>query len=206
MSKSIALLTVGGVVGITLLRWGVPVLDRSPAIGLGLAVGYVSITGVVSAFIVRRWLGAFRVLQLLPIRDSSLALMTWAFLMAPSLLACVAASGVYAVQPSWGLHIPSFMYPLFAIVPVFFVPISVPTSAGAAAAVQQWSPILQIALWPLWAGAFSSMALTKVMPEWFGMLAIVVAIVFAIVGYWFVYSRVRSGEGLEPTAGPLAMR
>jgi hypothetical protein len=98
------------------------------------------------------------------------------------------------------------MYPLFAVVPVFFIPASVESSAGAPAAIQQWSPVIQIALWPLWAGAFSSVALTKLMPEWFNIMAIGIAIVFALAGYWFVYLRVRSGAGLERTAGPLATR
>jgi hypothetical protein len=206
MAKSTAMLTIGSVAGITFLRWIVPALDRSQEIALGLAVGYVSVTGVVSAFIVRRWLGAFRMLQVLPIRDSSLALVTWASLMAPAFLACVVASGIHSEVPSWGLHIPYFMYPLFAIVPLFFVPASVESSAGAPATVQQWSPVIQIALWPVWAGAFSSLALTKLMPTWFDALAVGATIVFAGVGYWLVYLRVRSGAGLERTAGPLATR
>jgi hypothetical protein len=206
MFKPIAMLSLASVVGVTLLRWGLPALDRLPQLAVGLAAAYVSVTGVVGVFIVRRWLGAFRVLQVLPMRDSSLALMMWASLIVPSFFACLAASAVHAVMPSWGLHIPYFMYPLFALVPLFFIPAAVESSAGASAAVHQWSPVIQIALWPLWAGAFSSMALTKVVPIWLSVLAIVVTIVCSAVGYWLVYSRVRSGAGLERAAGPLATR
>jgi hypothetical protein len=73
----------------------------------------------------------------------------------------------------------------------------VETNDAIASSIQQWSPIAQLVSWPLWTGAFMSLELTRLMPEWFEITAVGVAAVLAVVAYGVVLLRIRAGAGLE---------
>jgi hypothetical protein len=136
-----------------------------------------------------------------------LALVVCLALMAPVVLTSVAATAVNAVVPEWGIAIPLYMVPVFAIVPALEISwYHVETSHPVASAVQQWTPIMQIVAWPLWTGSFLSLALTRLMPAWFEIIAVGAAAVLAVVAYGMVLSRIRSGVGLERLGDPLTPR
>jgi len=148
-----------------------------------------------------RSLGA---LQCLPIRSSMLALVVCLALMAPVVVASVAATVVNSIVPDWGITIPLYMIPVFAIVPALEISwYPVQTNSAVASAVQQWTPIMQVVAWPLWTGSFMSLELTRLLPAWFGVLAVGAAAVLALVAYTRVLLRIRSGLGLERLGDPL---
>ena len=127
--------------------------------------------------------------------------------MAPVVLASLAATAVNAIVPAWGLAIPLYMLPVFAIVPALEIYWhGVQTSHPVPGALQQWSPILQIVSWPIWTGSFMSLELTRLMPAWFEIIAVGIAVVLAVVAYVAVLVRIRSGIGLERLGDPLTPR
>jgi hypothetical protein len=199
--RAIFLLAFGSIVVISIVRPHVHVLQQA------LPWIFVSVTGALGTMLGRRWLRSVRALQCLPIRSSMLALVICLALMAPVLLASVAATAVNAVVPAWGIAIPLYMVPVFAIVPALEISWNrVETNHAVSSAVQQWSPIMQIVAWPLWTGSFMSLALTRLMPEWFEVTAVGAAVVLAAVAYSVVLTRIRSGTGLERLGDPLAPR
>jgi hypothetical protein len=66
--------------------------------------------------------------------------------------------------------------------------------------------LFQIAAWPLWTGSLMSIALKKLMPVWFDVIAVGLTVAFAALAYFLMFYRVRSGFGLERMAEPLAAR
>jgi hypothetical protein len=207
LAKTTALLTLVSIAVAPVIRRYFPALDMHPRLASVLPMLFVSATGVTGSLLARRWLNAIRALQILPIRDSYLALIMCTVLLTPSLVACVVATCVSRVVPGWGADIPLFMFPVFAIVPAFLVPWqNVEASSGVASTVQQWSPVAQIAIWPIWTGSFAGFALTELIPAWFGVLAVIITLVFAVTGYLMVWVRIRAGTGLDGTAGGLAAR
>jgi hypothetical protein len=206
--RTTVLLTGAGVVGVSALRFYVPELDAAKAYQTATAMAYISVIGVAAGVLVSRWLSAVRVMQILPVRDAALTFMICLALVMPPLITCMATSAIHAVFPMWGVHIPAFIYPFFAIFPALFVPTQSPAASGGgfAPVVQQWSPIFQLAVWPLWIGGFTSLALIERMPTWFGVIGVCAGIGLAIGGFLLVYGRIRSGAGLEHKAGPLATR
>jgi hypothetical protein len=124
-----------------------------------------------------------------------LALLICLALMAPVVLTSLAATAVNAVVPEWGIAIPVYMVPVFAIVPALEISwYRVETNHAIPTALQQWSPIMQIVAWPLWTGSFMSLELTRLMPKWFEMTAVAAAAVLALVAYGLVLQRIRSGQ------------
>ena len=199
--RSIFLLAFASIVVISIVRPQVHMLQQT------LPWVFVSVTGAVGTILGRRWLRSVGALRCLPIRTSMLALVICLALMAPVVFASVAATAVNAVVPEWGIAIPLYMVPVFAIVPALEISwYHVETSHPVASAVQQWTPIMQIVAWPLWTGSFLSLALTRLMPTWFEMTAVGAATVLAVVAYGMVLSRIRSGAGLERLGDPLTPR
>jgi hypothetical protein len=200
--KTTVLLTFVSIIAVTVVRRYFPSLDTLASV---LPMLFVSATGVTGSLLARRWLNAIRALQILPIRDSFLAFATCVALLTPALIACVVATGVSGLVPGWGIQIPLFMFPVFGIVPALFVPWrNTETSSGVASSIQQWSPVFQIAIWPIWTGSFAPIAITKLIPAWVGALAVAIALVFAAIGYFIVWARIREGMGLDGTAASQA--
>ena len=112
-----------------------------------------------------------------------------------------------AIVPEWGIVVPLYMVPVFAIVPALQVSGSgVQTNHAVPSAIQQWGPIMQIVAWPLWTGSFMSLELTRLMPAGFEIIALAAAVVLAVVAYGIVFHRIRSGAGLERMGDPLTPR
>ncbi|HEX2676734.1 MAG TPA: hypothetical protein VHM19_08845, partial [Polyangiales bacterium] len=110
-TRSVLLLALVSVVLISFIKPQVRLLQQA------LPWLFVSVTGAVGAILGRRWLRSLGALQCLPIRSSMLALVVCLALMAPVAFACLAATVVNAIVPEWGLAIPVYMIPVFAIVP-----------------------------------------------------------------------------------------
>jgi hypothetical protein len=174
---------------------------------LALPMIFVSATGAAGTILSRRWYFAVRALQCLPIKDSTLAIIACGALIAPVLVTNLAATLIQWMVPQWGIAVPLYLLPVFAVIPALSVPWhKVESSGGIASTLQRWSPVLQVAAWPLWTGAFMSFALTKLMPVWFDLLALGMAVVLAVVAYAVILVRIRSGQGFEPIAAPFAPR
>ena len=168
---------------------------------------FVSVTGAVGTVLARRWLHSVRALQCMPIRSTTLALIVCVALMAPVVVTSVVATAVSAIVPAWGITVPLYMVPVFAIVPALQITgSSAQTSHAVPSAIQQWAPIMQIVAWPLWTGAFMSMELTRLMPAGFESIAVAAAVVLAGAAYGIVLHRIRSGMGLERMGDPLTPR
>jgi len=196
--RSLFLLALVSVVVISFVRPQMRLLQQA------LPWLFVSVTGAVGTILGRRWLRSLGALQCLPIRSSKLALVVCLALMAPVVVASIAATVVNSIVPDWGITIPLYMIPVFAIVPALEISwYPVQTNSAVASAVQQWTPIMQVVAWPLWTGSFMSLELTRLLPAWFGVLAVGAAAVLALVAYTRVLLRIRSGLGLERLGDPL---
>jgi len=199
--RGIFLLALGSIVVISVVRPHVHILQQT------LPWLFISVTGAVGTIHGRLWLRSVGALQCLPLRTSTLALVVCLALMAPVVLASLAATAVNAIVPEWGLAIPLYMLPVFAIVPALEISWhQVQTGHPVPGALQQWSPILQIVSWPIWTGSFMSLELTRLMPAWFEIIAVGIAVVLAVVAYVAVLVRIRSGIGLERLGDPLTPR
>jgi hypothetical protein len=199
--RGIFLLAVASIVVISIVRPHVRMLQQA------LPWGFVSVTGAVGSILGRRWLRGIGALQCLPIRGSKLALVICLALMAPVVLTSVLATAANALVPTWGIAIPLYMVPVFAIVPALEISwYPVKNNYAVPSAVQQWSPITQVVAWPIWTGSFMSLELTRLMPAWFEIIAVAVGMVLAGVAYGMVLSRIRAGVGLERLGDPLTPR
>jgi hypothetical protein len=195
---SLLLMAFASVVVVSIVRPHVHVLQQA------LPWVFVSITGAVGTMVARRWLCSVRALLCLPIRRSTLALIVCLALMAPVVVSSALATAVNMVVPEWGIAIPLYMLPVFAIVPALEMSWHRPQATQAVPnAVQQWSPIMQLVAWPLWTGSFMSLELTRLLPGWFDILAISAAAVLAVVAYLVVLGRLRAGAALGGFGEPV---
>jgi hypothetical protein len=186
---------------------GTAVRHYLPGLNIVLPLLFVSAAGTAGALLARRWLNAVGVMQCLPVSDRMIAFIVCVTLTVPGLVACLVSTAVQWLTPSWGVAVPLYMIPVFVIIPMLLTPWrTVESGNSVASSIQQWSPVIQLALWPAWAGSFFSLALTKLLPSWFGVLAAVLTIGVALIGYYGVLTGVRAGLGLERSAGPLAAR
>ena len=165
---------------------------------------FVSVTGAAGSLLGRSWLRGVGALRCLPIRSDALALILCAVLAAPMAVAGVAATVVNAIVPEWGLAIPLYMVPVFAMAPVAGISMMrVQSNHPVPRAIQEWLPTMQLVGWPLWAGSFMSV-LARWYPAWFAIAAAGATVLFATVAYFVVFTRIRSGAGLERLGDPLA--
>jgi hypothetical protein len=200
-ARTTALFAFASVVVISLVRPHVHFFQQA------LPWIFVSVTGAVGTVLARRWLRSVRALQCMPIRSATLAFIVCVVLMAPVVVTSLVATAVSAIVPAWGITVPLYMVPVFAIVPALqMTGGSTQTSHAVPSAIQQWAPIMQIVAWPLWTGAFMSMELTRLMPAGFEIIAVAAAVVLAVVAYGIVLYRIRSGMGLERMGDPLTPR
>jgi hypothetical protein len=198
---TILVLALASIVVISIVRPHVHLLQQT------LPWIFVSATGAIGSILARRWLRSVPALQCLPIRRSTLALIVCLALMAPVSLTSVLATAVDALVPGWGVSIPLYMVPMFAFVPAMQISwYSAQTSEPVASSVQQWSPLMQVIVWPLWTGGFMSLGLAHVLPRWFELIAVGSAAVLALIAYATVLRRIRSGVGLERLGDPLTPR
>jgi len=199
--RSTFLLSIAGVLGATLLRRLMPYLNL-PELAAVLPIGFVSLTGICCSLIASRLLQGLPALQCLPVSTGYLALILCLVLLVPGFTACALASVVHEVAPEFGLTIPLYVMPVLAIVPVLSIPWNSATSGSSIVTNNsRWGPLLQLATWPLWTGSFGALALTKLLPRWFGTLAILLTLSCGLVGYFIVRARIRGNFGDAGEAG-----
>jgi hypothetical protein len=198
LMRSTALLALACVAAIAALRVLFPVLDTV------LPQIFVSIAGIAGALLARRWVFAVGAMQCLPIGRHALALIVCVVLMVPGIFTCLLAAAAHQVNPAWGVPIPLIFIPVFTIIPALTVPWKTPESSHViASTAQRWAPMFQLAIWPLWAAPFLSLAFTKLPLPWFNFVAVAILLVFAATGYFAVLLHIRSGTGFERMPDPL---
>jgi hypothetical protein len=203
VARSTALLSIFAVIGASVARWLYPILSGpTPFVWL-----FVSAVAVAACLQTRRWMNAVRSLRILPIGDHRLTLILYALLIAPGLTACLIATGAWHLSPQLGIDVPAYLLIVFLVAPVALAPWQRPRHAAAAAvnSVQQWSPLMQQAAWPISTGALCAFGGPHLMPAWFLGFLVVIAIAFTIAGYVALLSGIRAPEGFERGAGPLGM-
>jgi hypothetical protein len=97
------------------------------------------------------------------------------------------------------LDIPGYLLGIFMLMPAVSVSWQQRRSAASASAsaIQQWSPVIQQAALPLWAGPMCAFGGPHLLPVWYvGFLALVAACA-SLVGYYALLAGVRSPRGLE---------
>lgn len=191
VARSTAVLSIAGTLGVTLVRRVAPLLDL-PELQAALPVAFVSIVGMCGSLIARPFLQALPALRLLPVRTAHLAMLLALALLAPGFAACAVASVVHALDGRFGLAIPLYVTPALAIVPALSMPWRDAVS-DSADIVARWSAALQLVTWPFWAASFGSLALTRLLPSWFGLLAASLTAGATAFCYYMAYDRVSGG-------------
>jgi hypothetical protein len=198
LTRSTALLALACVSAITTARILLPALNPV------LPQLFVSIAGIAGALLARRWMLAVGAMQCLPIGQRTLALIVCVVLMVPGIFTCLFAAAAHQVNSAWGVPIPLIIILVFTIIPALMVPWqSVESSHSVASTLQRWTPMFQLAMWPLWAVPFLSLPPTKLYPSWFNIVAVAILLVFAGIGYFAVLLHIRSGSGFERMPEPL---
>jgi len=123
----------------------------------------------------------------LPVRTGHLASILCMVLLAPGFTACLIASAAHSLWPALGLATPSYVLPVLAIVPALSLPWNnAAPDSPISNRMSRWGPLLQLATWPLWAGSFGALALTKLLPSWFCALAIALTLSCALSSYFAI--------------------
>jgi len=143
----------------------------------------VSAIAVTTGLSMRRWVEAVFSLRLLPITGRQLVFALYLAMILPGVLACLALSTAHHFSPSLGLDIPSYMLVVFLPAPVTLIRWERPAGDRSHSLPQFLRPVTQQALWPAWAGVFSSMCGLPFMPTWFFVYLAALAALFSIAAY-----------------------
>jgi len=157
----------------------------------------VSAIAVTTGLSMRRWVEAVFSLRLLPITGRQLVFALYLAMILPGMLACVALSTAQHFSPSWGLDIPGYMLVVFLPAPVTLIRWERPEGERSHSLPQFLRPATQQALWPAWAGVFSSMCGLPFMPTWFFVYLAALAALFLIAAYRGLQAGIRSPTILE---------
>ncbi len=152
----------------------------------------VSAIAFTTGLSMRRWVGAVFSLRLLPITGPQLVFALYLAMILPGVLACAALSTAQRFSPSWGLDIPAYMLAVFLPAPVTLIRWERPAGARSHFLPQFLRPATQQALWPAWAGVFSSMCGLPFMPTWFFVYLAALAALFSIAAYRALLAGIRS--------------
>jgi hypothetical protein len=166
---------------------------------------FVSAVAVPACLQSRRWMHAVRSMRILPIGPHHLALVLYASLVAPAFIACLVATIVWESWPWLGIHVPAYLFVAFFAAPVTLVPWQRERHAASATSksVQQWTPVMQQAAWPMLAGSLCSFGGPGLMPAWYLTGLMLFAVGIAVAGYFALLAGIRSPEGFERHGGPL---
>ncbi len=145
----------------------------------------------------RRWVEAVFSLRLLPITGRQLVFALYLAMILPGVLACVALSTAQHFSPSWGLDIPGYMLVVFLPAPVTLIRWERPAGDRSHSLPQFLRPATQQALWPAWAGVFSSMCGLPFRPTWFFVYLAALAALFSIAAYRALLAGIRAPTTLE---------
>lgn len=157
----------------------------------------VSAIAVTTGLSMRRWVEAVFSLRLLPITGRQLVFALYLAMILPGVLACAALSTAQHISPNWGLDIPGYMLVVFLPAPVTLIRWERPAEDRSHSLPQFLRPATQQALWPAWAGVFSSMCGLPFMPTWFFVYLAALAALFSIVAYRALLAGIRSPATLE---------
>jgi hypothetical protein len=180
--------------GISLARWLYPLDAVTPIVWL-----FVAAVVVAASLQTRHWIQSTRLLRLLPISPHRLALILYAILIAPGVIACLVATGLHAVVPWLGITVPLYMLVVFLATPATVIP----WQPSASPAVNEWAPIMQLAAFAVWSGSLYTIGEPRLLPAWFLCILAIIAAGFAIASYFALLAGVRSPARLERHAGPL---
>jgi hypothetical protein len=202
VARGTALLSIVAVAGVSVVRWLYPIEPmQKPMVWL-----FVSAVVVAACLQTRRWMQSTQSLRLLPIGHHRLTLVLYAILIVPGVSACLLATGVHALMPQLGIHVPFYLFVLFLATPATVIPWQPQryVAASAVNGVQQWAPLLQVASLPLWSGSLFAFGVPRVMPAWFLIILIIVAVGFIVASYFALLLGIRSPAGFERHTGPLS--
>jgi hypothetical protein len=160
---------------------------------------FASAVAVAACVLTRRWMLTVRSLRMLPIGDHRLALLLYLILITPGLVGCLVVMGARQLSQSWGLDVPAYMLVVFLVSPAALVPWQQQqraSSSAAATAIQQWSPLIQQAAFPLWAGALCAFGGPRLQPAWFVGFLVLFGAAACVAGYVALLVGIRSPHGL----------
>jgi hypothetical protein len=157
----------------------------------------VSAIAVSTGLSMRRWVEAVFSLRLLPITGRQLVFALYLAMILPGVLACLVLSTAQHFSPSWGLDIPGYMLVVFLPAPVTLIRWERPAGDHSHSLPQFLRPATQQALWPAWAGVFSSMCGLPFMPTWFFVYLVALAALFSIAAYRALLTGIRAPTTLE---------
>jgi hypothetical protein len=196
VGRSTALLSAGALAATVILHVAIP-QHLLPGWQGALIWLFVSAIAAMTYFPMRRWVEALCSLRLLPLGSHRLALTLYVILTLPGVVTCLVVMAVRALSPNWGLDIPPYMLLVFLLAPATLVRWYKPYGVRADRLLQQWTPALQQAAWPLWAGSLSTLRGLPYMPGWvlayFGTLVLF----FAVFGYRALLGSIRSTAPLD---------
>lgn len=157
----------------------------------------VSAIAVTTGLSMRRWVEAVFSLRLLPITGRQLVFALYLAMILPGVLACLALSTAHHFSPSLGLDIPSYMLVVFLPAPVTLIRWERPAGDRSHSLPQFLRPATQQALWPAWAGVFSSMCGLPFMPTWFFVYLAALAALFSTAAYRTLLAGTRAPTTFE---------
>lgn len=157
----------------------------------------VSAIAVTTGMSMRRWVEAVFSLRLLPITGRQLVFALYLAMILPGVLACLALSTAHHFSPSLGLDIPSYMLVVLLPAPVTLIRWERPAGDRSHPLPQFLRPATQQALWPAWAGVFSSMCGLPFMPAWFFVYLAALAALFSIAAYRALLAGTRAPTTFE---------
>jgi hypothetical protein len=181
VARSTAILSAVALAGASIARWLYPILDGP----VPLVWVFVSCVAVAACLQMRRWMQAVAPLRALPIGRHRLTLIVYAVLIVPGVTACTISSVVHWLVPQLGITVPPYMLMVFLATPAVVFPWQHQRQMASQAAygVQRWAPLMQLAAWPLWAGALFSFGGPHLMPAWFLTVLLIFAAAFIAASY-----------------------
>ena len=196
VGRTTAIICVAAFIAATIIHRGIAPWAQTGLHGLVIWL-VVSAIAVATGLSMRRWVEAVYSLRLLPITGRQLVFALYLAMILPGVLACVALSTAHHFSPSWGLDIPGYMLVVFLPAPVTLIRWERPAGDRPHSLPQLLRPATQQAVWPAWAGVFSSMCGLPFMPTWFFVYLAALAALFSIAAYRALLAGIRSPTTLE---------
>lgn len=194
--RTTATIGVAALIATTVIRRAIAPWAQTGLQGavIWLVVSAIAVTTTLS---MRRWVEAVRSLRILPITGHRLALTLYLTMMMPAVLTCLLVSTTHYLAPDWGLDIPWYLLVVFLPAPATLIRWDRPAENDPYYLPQQWTPALQQAIWPAWAGAFCALRGLQFKPAWFPLYLAVIAALFSVVGYRALLAGIRSPAAFE---------
>lgn len=202
LARGVAFLSLGAAAGVSFARWLYPgEWMRRPLEWL-----FVFAVAVVACLQTRRWLQSAQSLRLLPLGAHRLAIILYAILIVPGISACLFATGLNALVPQLGVHVPFYLFVVLLATPATAIPWQPQRYAPGPAvnSIQQWAPMMQLTSLPMWGALLSVLDGPWLMSATFLGITITVAVGVIVSSYFPLLARIRSPAAFERHAGPLS--